>query len=138
MKYRRSIFYWAGIFSACLVAMVAGYIWGENSIEGRFSNRDAAEIFRALLKYDGKISKNNCENEVLEVNDFVSSYLDRSFFIENSSYRSLACNGTPLLQCSWRFGRDSPNEAWGRILDFEYDTALKKIVSGSVSCLDVP
>ncbi len=138
MKYRKSIFYWTGISLACLVALLAGYVWGQNSIEGRFSNGEAAEIFRALLKYDGKISKNNCEKEISEVSDFVSSYLDRSFFIENSNYRSLACNGAPLLQCSWRFGRDSPSEAWGRILDFQYDTASKKIVSGSVSCLDVP
>lgn len=138
MSWRRSILGWVVIAVACLAAFGGGYLWGASSNEGRFSDGHATEIFRALLKYEGGISRNDCEAGVLKVDDFVSSYLDRSFVIKNSNARSFTCREGGILQCSWSFGKDSSNEAWGRILNFEYDAALNKIVSGSVSCLDVP
>jgi hypothetical protein len=138
MKHLKSIACWVGIAGACLVASGLGYVYGQNSVEGQFSDRRAVEIFRALSRYDGEISRNDCEGEIVKVNDFVSSYLDRSFVIGTSSSRRFECDGSSLLRCRWSFGGGSSNEAWGRILNFEYETELKRIVPGSVSCLDVP
>lgn len=133
-RWRANVIY---LLLACF-CLGAGYAWGKYSFDARFSDRDTVEIFHALLTYSGGIERKGCEPSVVGIDDFVASYLDRSLTVASSASRSFMCEGGATLQCSWSFGGGSSSEAWGRILKFDYDTALKRIRPGSVACLDVP